>query len=133
MSIVRPPANHSHAAVTVRLLQHPLEVYIQTVTSSGCYNNTVDGYLVDVRLSGENIGGLSQPGGTVQPMCSDSERLTFLKETAHSQEQLELGATNTHQTMSYQVCKKAAFSFQLRETVGCFLWFAKALPYAYSV
>ena len=32
--------------------------------------------------------------------CSDSGRLTFLKETARSQERLELGATNAHQTMS---------------------------------
>ena len=31
--------------------------------------------------------------------CSDSGRLTFLKETARSQERLVLRATNAHQTM----------------------------------
>jgi len=33
-------------------------------------------------------------------IISDSGRLTFIKETAGSQERLELRATNAHQTMS---------------------------------
>ena len=45
-------------------------------------------------------------------MCNDSGRLTFLKETARSQEWLDLGVTNTHQTMSHWLLVKNCGSSQ---------------------
>ena len=51
MNIDRPPANHSHAVKPFGYYCTHLKYICRLYTSSGCFNNTVDSYLVDMPLS----------------------------------------------------------------------------------
>ena len=59
------------------------------VVGNGTSSDLVGGYFLKSKFSYWSL------------LCSDSGRLTFLKETAHSQEWLVQQATNAHQTMSH--------------------------------